>query len=195
MSAFGIVIELIHYSVQCAGIALLTGPSSEVSIEDFDFQNAVLYRGLWLCSRAAIDIMRSQPLDCEVYPGIPQSRSQRGAIINISSTIALLAQNDTPAYSGAKAAILGITRADAVDYAEQRIRVNAVLPALIETPMINPSPEIRAKIEGAGTAKTPMRRIGIAEEVADPIVFLASNNASYITGASLSIDGGFSISV
>lgn len=158
-------------------------------------QNAVLYRGLWLCSRAALNIMRSQPLDCEVYPDIPQYRAQRGAIINVSSVIGLMSQTDTPIYSGAKAAVLGITRADAVDYAEKRIRVNAVLPALIETPMISPTPEIRAIVETAGTAKTPMKRIGMPEEVADPIVFLASNNASFITGTSLHVDGGFTISV
>ncbi|KIW15732.1 hypothetical protein PV08_05782 [Exophiala spinifera] len=183
----------IDYSVHCAGILVFSGGSADCPIESFDHQTSVIYRGLWLCSREAIKIMRSQPLDSEAYPDalIPAHRAQRGAIVNISSGLALYTMPGSPAYSGAKAAILAITRSDAVDYATDRIRVNAVLPGVVDSPMTNPSAEVRAWLEANAVPRHPMNRFGHPEEVADVCLLLAGNKASYVTGASWSVDGGW----
>lgn len=194
-SAFNLVKETfgrLDYSVQSAGIALFTGPSSQTSVEQFDLTNSILYRGVWLCSRAALQIMNFQELDNMAYPSanIPEHRAQRGSVINISSNLALVAQHNSPAYSASKAAVLGLTRADAIDYCAKRIRVNAILPGLVDTPMTKSNPEIRKILEEVVKTSNPMARFATADEVADTIVFLASNKASYITAASICVDGG-----
>ncbi|EXJ95392.1 hypothetical protein A1O1_00513 [Capronia coronata CBS 617.96] len=182
----------VDYSVHCAGIIVFGGPSADFPVEDFDRQNSINYRGLWLCCREAIKIMRSQPFDCEAYPdaNISSVRAQRGAIVNISSGLALYAQPNCPAYCGAKAGVLALTRCDALDYVADRIRVNAILPGIIDSPMTNPSPEIRAWLESNPVQHTPMKRFGKPEEIADVAVFLAGNKASLVTGASWAVDGG-----
>lgn len=183
----------VDYSIHAAGIVVHNAPSTELSLEDFDRQYNVNCRGLWLCSREAIKIMQKQTVDSEAYPdaGIPLSRGQRGAIINVSASLALHTQTGMPAYTAAKSAVLGLTRADAVDFAKDKIRVNAVLPGMVDTPATNTSPEMRAWLEANPLQKTPLKRVAAPEEIADVICFLASHGASYVTGASWEIDGGF----
>ena len=183
----------IDYAVNCAGIFVPGGPSTDCSIEDFDRQNHISYRGLWLCSREALKVMKQQNMDCEVYPdaGITDARAQRGAIVNISSQLAKGWQENVPAYIAAKAAVIAFTRCDALDYVDHRIRVNCVLPGIVETPMTTPNDAVRKYMEEGPVARTPMKRFGQAEEIADAIVFLAGNRSSYITGTELSVDGGF----
>ena len=115
----------IDYGVHCAGIITFGAPSTVASVEDFDRQNNINYRGLWLCSRAAIGIMVGQSLDCDAYPeqGIKSVRAQKGSIVNISSGLARLSMKACPAYCGAKAGVCALTRSDAIDYVEERIRV------------------------------------------------------------------------
>ncbi|OAL40201.1 hypothetical protein AYO20_00621 [Fonsecaea nubica] len=182
----------LDYAVHCAGI-IVFGRSTEFSLEDFDRQNSVNYRGLWLCSREALRIMRTQSLDCEAYPEaqIPPTRAQRGSIVNISSGLALVSQSNCPAYSGAKAGALAVSRSDGIDYASERIRVNAVLPGIVDSPMTNPDPETRKWLETNPVQSTPMRRFGLPEEIADVCVFLSGNKASFVTGAGWCVDGGF----
>ncbi|EXJ89159.1 hypothetical protein A1O3_02223 [Capronia epimyces CBS 606.96] len=182
----------IDYAVHCAGIIVFAGASVDLSVDDFDRQNSINYRGLWLCSREAIKIMRTQALDSEAYPDnhISPVRAQRGAIVNISSGLAVYAQPNCPAYCGAKAGVLALTRCDALDYVADRIRVNAVLPGIVDSPMTNPNPEVRAWLEANPVQHSPMKRFGEPEEIADVAVFLASNKASLVTGASWSVDGG-----
>ncbi|KIW88581.1 uncharacterized protein Z519_10627 [Cladophialophora bantiana CBS 173.52] len=182
----------LDYAVHCAGV-IFFGRSTDFSLEDFDKQNNVNYRGLWLCSREALRIMRSQSLDCDAYPEaqIPPTRAQRGSIVNISSGLALVSQSNCPAYSGAKAGALAVSRSDGIDYASERIRVNAVLPGIVDSPMTNPDPETRKWLEANPVQSTPMRRFGLPEEIADVCVFLAGNKASFVTGAGWCVDGGF----
>ncbi|KIW72899.1 hypothetical protein PV04_01060 [Phialophora macrospora] len=184
----------IDYAVHCAGIVTFQGPSADCTIEAFDHQNNVNYRGLWLCSREALRIMRGQSLDHEAYPdaNIPPHRAQKGSIVNISSGLAVLSQSGIPAYCGAKAGVTALTRSDALDYATQRIRVNCVLPGVVDSPMTNSSPELRQWMYDNPVKKaTPMRRFGLPEEIADVCVFLSGNKASFVTGACWSVDGGF----
>ncbi|KEF54728.1 uncharacterized protein A1O9_09170 [Exophiala aquamarina CBS 119918] len=182
----------IDYSVQCAGIGSPIIESISCSVEIFDRQTAVNYRGLWLCTREVIKIMQGQTLNTEAYPeaNIPATRAQRGSIVNISSTLALYAQAFCAPYSGSKGGVLAVTRADAMDCVSHKIRVNAVLPGLIDTPMTMPNSEEREWFEKNVASRVPMRRLGQPEEIADLCVFLSGTGASYVTGQAWAADGG-----
>lgn len=181
----------LDYAVQCAGIALSIGHALD-SLEQFDRQVAVNYRGLWLCTRETLKIMSSQELDCDAYPDakISPVRAQRGSVVNMASNLAHYSQPGSAAYIGAKGAVCALSRADAVDYASQRIRVNALLPGITDSPMTNPSPEIRKWLEEVPVQKVPFKRFGLPEEIADVAVFLAGNCASLVTGVNWVVDGG-----
>lgn len=122
--------------------------------------------------------------------GLPWMRRRGGgAIVNCSSVSGIRADFGRAAYNAAKAGLLNLTRNAAIDYARAHIRVNAVAPGTIDTPMLQASPRydlIRASYEELD----PMGRFGRPEEVARAMVFLASEAASYITGATLVVDGG-----
>lgn len=128
---------------------------------------------------------------------IPEFRRRGGgAIVNVSSVQGLATQTRVCAYSTAKAGIIGLTRTIAVDFADEGIRANAVLPASIDTPMLREAAEL-FKGERTGSELIqdwgkmhPVGRVGRAEEVAELIAFLASDRASFITGAEYKIDGG-----
>ncbi|WP_217997855.1 SDR family NAD(P)-dependent oxidoreductase [Alicyclobacillus acidiphilus] len=111
-----------------------------------------------------------------------------GSIVNISSIYALVGSGASAAYQASKAAVHLLTKTAAVEYAKANIRVNSVHPGIIDTPMIANMTEDRYQILVSGT---PMGRLGKPEEVAKGVLFLASDDASYITGAELVIDGGY----
>ncbi|GAB3627884.1 2,5-dichloro-2,5-cyclohexadiene-1,4-diol dehydrogenase [Pandoraea terrae] len=116
-------------------------------------------------------------------------KARGGSIVNLSSICGLLGTPYMAGYSAAKAAIINFSRAAAAEGAAQGIRVNVVIPAVVETPgtagMLT-DPEARRKTE----ALIPMKRVGQPDELAKAILFLASDEASYITGAALPVDGG-----
>lgn len=182
----------IDYLVNAAGIMVFNEPSADSSIESFDRLHSINYRGLWLCSRQALKVMKNQSLDCEAYPdaGIEPARAQRGSIVSISSALGVVAMAGSPAYCAAKAGVLSLTRSDAVDYSPHRIRVNAVMPGLIDTPMTRPTKEVSEYLDEMAERQAPMRRKGTAQEVADVILFLSSNKASFVQGAAWAVDGG-----
>ncbi|MCL6452621.1 MAG: glucose 1-dehydrogenase [Alicyclobacillus sp.] len=120
---------------------------------------------------------------------IPQmQRRGGGAIVNISSIYALVGSGASAAYQASKAAVHLLTKTAAVQYARDNIRVNSVHPGIIDTPMIADMTEDRYNILVSGT---PMGRLGKPEEVARAVLFLASDDASYITGTELVVDGGY----
>jgi NAD(P)-dependent dehydrogenase (short-subunit alcohol dehydrogenase family) len=180
----------IDYAANCAGVTSNFQPSTDTSIDTFERINNINYRGIWLCAREELKVMKEQKLDSEVYPGIPESRAQRGAIVHVSSGLGLVTMPGSAAYCGAKAAVISLTRCDALDYSPDRIRVNTVMPGVIDTPMTQP-PDARAYLDAVSIPATPMKRFGQPEEVADAIVFLCSNKASYVQGAALAVDGGY----
>jgi NAD(P)-dependent dehydrogenase (short-subunit alcohol dehydrogenase family) len=186
-------LQRIDYAVQCAGVITFDAPSADCALETFDRDNAINYRGLWLCTREAIRLMRRQGLDCDAYPhaGIPAYRAQRGAIVNLSSGMALRHQRNCSVYSASKAAVLALSRGDGVDYAADRIRVNAVLPGLVDSPMTAAVDAERRKfLEDRVRDVVPSKRFGRPEEIADVCLFLVSTQASYVTAAAWSVDGG-----
>jgi NAD(P)-dependent dehydrogenase (short-subunit alcohol dehydrogenase family) len=130
-------------------------------------------KGTWLGMKACLPVLR---------------RAGGGAVVNTCSNYALVASGRAAAYHSAKGGVLSLTRAAAVEYARDRIRVNAVLPGIVATPRSASLPPDWAKtlIE-----QTPLRRIAHPDEIAPAYVFLASDEASFVTGASLVVDGGY----
>jgi NAD(P)-dependent dehydrogenase (short-subunit alcohol dehydrogenase family) len=123
---------------------------------------------------------------------IPEMIERGGVVINVSSILGTVGTAQTPAYTASKHALVGLTKVAALDYAENNIRVNAVGPGYIETPMLERAgilsdPNTKAKAVGLH----PIGRLGTAREVANAIVWLASDEASFITGHTLLIDGGY----
>ncbi|KAJ9612971.1 hypothetical protein H2200_002912 [Cladophialophora chaetospira] len=182
----------IDYAVNCAGVPGPEKPSHECDANDFDRTIAINLRGIFLCAREEIRMMKGQSLDAECYPGIPAVRSQRGAIVNIASGLGVAAMPNTTAYCASKAGVMALTRSDAVDYSSHRIRVNSVLPGATQTPMSHTNDTRRQAIEAVAVdVFTPMKRWGKAEEIADVCLFLCSNKASFVQGVAVPVDGGY----
>lgn len=111
-----------------------------------------------------------------------------GSIVNVSSILGLVGQGNSTAYSAAKAAVANLTRSTAVSYATRGIRVNAVAPGYVNTPLVAGLPE---ETRAAMLSKQPIGRLAEPEEIAEVIAFLASDRASFMVGAVVSADGGY----
>ena len=174
----------IDYAVNVAGVVGNNQSTTETSTEDFDKINSVNYRGVFLCTREALKYMKEQ----EPLPSHDSSRSaQRGSVVSIASQLGLVSRPNAPTYCASKAAVIGLTKSDAIDYAKYDIRVNCVCPGLIETPMTSGG-RFQSSIDIA-----PMKRMGKPEEVADAVLFLCSTKASFVTGHAMVVDGGYII--
>jgi cyclopentanol dehydrogenase len=158
--------------VNNAGIANVKG-IEETSEEEWDSIVNINQKGVWLGMKAAVPAMR---------------RRGGGSIINISSIYGLIGSPGSAAYHGTKGAVRLLTKAAAVQYAPEKIRVNSVHPGVILTPMVDvvPRAELQPLIEMA-----PMKRGAQPEEVGWCVLFLASDEASFVTGAELVVDGGY----
>jgi 2-hydroxycyclohexanecarboxyl-CoA dehydrogenase len=131
-----------------------------------------------------------------VLPGMQERRS--GAIVNVASEAGRVGSQGSAVYSAAKAGVIGFTKAIAREAARYRVRVNAVAPGPIETPLLNAAPivygEVGERLKQGMIDATQLGRSGEPEEVAAAIAFLASEDASYITGQTLNVSGGLSMS-
>jgi NAD(P)-dependent dehydrogenase (short-subunit alcohol dehydrogenase family) len=158
--------------------AVVVATAEHTSDADWDRVLAANLTGTFFVSRAALAVLR---------------RAGGGSIINIGSVLGLVARKDRAAYCAAKAGVCGLTRAMALDHAHERIRVNCICPTLVETELgmlsiqqtANAVAEIQKRI-----AEIPIGRLGKPEDVAMMAVYLASEEASWITGASFPLDGG-----
>lgn len=149
-----------------------------MTTEEWDRFMAVDLRAAWLTAK-------------HVVPGMQAAGG--GAIVNVSSMHGFVTLKGFFPYAAAKAGLLGLTRSMALDYGEHRIRVNVVCPGFIRTRLVQDSIDLNtdpAAAEAAMVAGVALQRIASPEEVAAAIAFLASDDASYITGASLMVDGG-----
>ena len=147
--------------------------TAEWSEEAFDRMIAVNLKGVWLCLRAEINQMLTQG---------------GGAIVNTASIAGLAGLPNAAAYVAAKHGVIGLTKTAALEYGEAKIRVNAVCPGYIKTPMTaGMTPERGAAV----LAQTPMKRLGEADEIAEMVVWLCSARASYVSGAAYNVDGGW----
>jgi 3-oxoacyl-[acyl-carrier protein] reductase len=162
----------IHILVNNAGIGG-GGPVLQSSVESWDRVMAVILRGTYLCSRQVGRWMTSQNM---------------GKIVNISSLAALRFRPNMSAYASAKAGIVNFTRALALEWAPHHINVNCIIPGGIETPMTQ---ALLARLSAQQIKELiPLGRIGKPDDVAKAALFLASEDASFITGAALAVDGG-----
>ena len=127
---------------------------------------------------------------CMKYEIPAMLKNVKGAIVNMSSILGQVAFGMAPAYTAAKHGVIGLTQTAALDYSGKGIRVNAVGPGFIETPMIAPVTADKAAREGL-IALHPIGRLGRPEEVAELVVWLCSDKASFVTGSYYPIDGGF----
>jgi NAD(P)-dependent dehydrogenase (short-subunit alcohol dehydrogenase family) len=117
-------------------------------------------------------------------------RTTKGVIINVASIASSVGIPNVVGYSPSKGAVKQLTQALAVELAKDGVRVNAIAPGVIETPMTSHTREAPERLEKF-MMRTPMARVGQAEELVGPVVFLASEMASYVTGVTLAVDGGF----
>jgi NAD(P)-dependent dehydrogenase (short-subunit alcohol dehydrogenase family) len=149
------------------------GLSHEIELEEWHKILAVNLDGVFLCAKHALIAMR---------------KNGQGSIVNTASIMGHVGREHALAYISSKGAVVSMTRALALEYAKENIRVNAVCPGYILTPLLQSAgEEIVIQLADA----QPMGRIGKPEEVAKAVVFLASDDASFITGTSLMVDGGY----
>ncbi|MBN1837821.1 MAG: glucose 1-dehydrogenase [Spirochaetales bacterium] len=169
--------QTLHVLVNNAGV-VLPGTLESTSMEDWERTLAVNLRGVFLMSRFAISHLKAT----------------RGTIVNTSSVVALKGVKDRLAYSASKGAINALTRALAVEYVDQGIRVNAVCPGIIDTPSLAQRLskfEDPDKAREQFVARQPLKRMGSPEEIAEAILFLIRDE--FCTGACLSVDGGMTM--
>jgi NAD(P)-dependent dehydrogenase (short-subunit alcohol dehydrogenase family) len=166
----------IDCAANCAGVGGGHGATHEYPVAEWDRIVAVNLRGTWLAMRAEIEAM------LEGGAG--------GAIVNVASTLALRGSPFASPYSASKHGVLGLTRTAAIEYAPHGIRVNAVCPGAIDTPMMDETFERFPGLREALIGFVPMGRMGGAHEVAGAIAWLCSDAASFVAGEALTVEGG-----
>ena len=159
-----------------AGIEGAYGRTADCDEEDFDRTCAVNLKGVYLCLKAEIARMLGQ--------------EGGGSIVNTASVAGVEGAKNLPAYVASKHGVVGLTRTAALEYATRGIRVNAVCPGPVRTRMLEAIMEENPRMEPAMIASVPMRRLGTPEEIAEAVVWLCSDRASYVTGQGLVVDGG-----
>jgi NAD(P)-dependent dehydrogenase (short-subunit alcohol dehydrogenase family) len=161
--------------VNNAGTAV-TKPAEDLTEEDWDRVTDVDLKGVFLC--------------CSVF-GRHMIAQRAGKIINIASVLGLVGGKQLLPYCAAKGGVVQMTRALALEWAKYNIQVNALCPGYVKTPMNEAAIMGSEKVYNHIIAKTPMRRLGEVEELIGPLVFLASDASSYMTGQTLVVDGGW----
>ncbi|MFI0168546.1 glucose 1-dehydrogenase [Streptomyces sp. NPDC017095] len=159
-----------------AGIQVPPTDAAEESADQFDRVNAVNLRGVWACMKHELRHMRVQG---------------SGAVVNCSSLGGLVGLPGRASYHATKHGVIGLTTSAALEYAPRGIRVNAVCPGTIDTPMVS---DMIAKGEldrAAAQASQPINRLGTADEVAQAVLWLCSPGAGFVVGVALPVDGGY----
>jgi NAD(P)-dependent dehydrogenase (short-subunit alcohol dehydrogenase family) len=168
----------LDFAFNNAGVEQTPTPFLEQSVEDYDHVMDINVKGVWLSMRHEIPAML---------------KSGGGAIVNTASVLGVNAIPGIEVYTASKHAVIGLTKSAAVEFAKQGIRINAVLPAVIDTDMYHRFAGEDAERQAALTSLHPIGRIGKPEEIADAVIWLSSSKSSFVTGHSLLVDGGFTV--
>jgi NAD(P)-dependent dehydrogenase (short-subunit alcohol dehydrogenase family) len=158
-----------------AGVEGAISPIADCTEENWDRVISVNLKGVWLCMKYEIAQMLQQ---------------DGGTIVNTASVAGLVGARGIPAYVASKHGVVGLTKAAALEYARAGIRVNAVCPGVIRTPMVERLFGDRPQAEARLRDLEPVGRLGTPEEVAEAVVWLCSDAASFVTGHAMSVDGG-----
>lgn len=159
-----------------AGVMCAYQDTSTIGTEEFDRTIGVNLKGIWLCMKYELPYMEEQG---------------HGAIVNVSSIGGLASVPGRAPYIASKHGIIGLTRTAALEYAGKGIRVNAVCPGTIDTPMVEEMVQTKSIVLEDTLSVTPMKRLGTAEEIASAVLWLCSSASSYVTGHALAVDGGY----
>jgi NAD(P)-dependent dehydrogenase (short-subunit alcohol dehydrogenase family) len=163
----------LDYAFNNAGIGCEVTPVADCPEEDWDLVINTNLKGVWLCMKYEIQQML---------------RQGGGAIVNNASIAGLVGfLGAPPPYVVSKHGVIGLTKTAALEYATQNIRINCICPGVIRTPMTGGSPEHIERL----TKMEPVGRLGMPEEVAEAVIWLCSDKASFVIGHSMVIDGGF----
>ena len=159
-----------------AGVQAPPSDAADETAEDFDRVNAVNLRGVWASMKHELRQMRKQG---------------SGAIVNCSSLGGLVGLPERAAYHASKHGVIGLTKSVAVEYAPKGVRVNAVCPGVIDTPMVADMLASQASAMAEIMKEQPIGRLGRADEIAAAVLWLCSPGASLVAGVALPVDGGF----
>jgi NAD(P)-dependent dehydrogenase (short-subunit alcohol dehydrogenase family) len=166
----------LDYAFNNAGIEGQSAPTHELSMENFDKIMQINVKGVWTCMKYELEQMVKQ--------------GDGGAIVNTASVAGVVGFEGLSHYTASKHAVIGLTRTAALDYGDEGIRVNAVCPGVIDTPMVERA--FGEDKEALGDQK-PIGRLGQPEEIASAVYFLCSEEASFVHGHPLVIDGGYTV--
>jgi NAD(P)-dependent dehydrogenase (short-subunit alcohol dehydrogenase family) len=166
----------LDYACNNAGIEGVLAPTAECTEENWDRTIDINLKGAWLCMKYEIPEML---------------KVGGGAIGNMSSVAGLVGFPNLPAYCASKGGMNLLTKGAALEYATRGIRVNAICPGVIRTAMVERVCAGSAEVEAQFTAMEPVGRMGTPDEVAEAVVWLCSDAASFVTGVTLPVDGGF----
>ena len=173
-------IKSLNAVVLSAGV-LRTGRLEEMDTQAFDLVFGVNVRGLWLCARGAVPALR-----------LAAANGEPAAIVNLASIAGIRHKINSGAYAASKAAVIALTKVLAVELANDGIRVNAVAPATVDTPMVAPHMAAGSNSGYKASGTSPMGRIASPDDIASAINMLVGADAGYVTGTVLPVDGGTS---
>lgn len=166
----------LDYAFNNAGIEGTSAPTQDCTEENWEKTISVNLKGVWLCMKYEIQHMIKQG---------------KGAIVNNASIAGLVGFPGLPAYVASKHGVLGLTKNAALENAKLGIRVNAVCPGVIRTPMIDRFTGKNKEVEKQFENMEPIGRMGLPEEVAEAVIWLCSDSASFVTGNTMAVDGGW----
>ncbi|MFV8326345.1 SDR family oxidoreductase [Flavobacterium sp. ZS1P14] len=172
IAAFG----RLDYAYNNAGIEGASAPTQDCTEENWDKTISINLKGIWLCMKYEIPEILKQG---------------KGVIVNCSSVAGLVGFAGLPAYVASKHGVVGLTKTPALECAKLGIRVNAVCPGVIQTPMIDRLTGNNKEAVKQFTGLEPVGRFGLPEEIANAVVWMCSDDASFVTGHAMAVDGGF----